>query len=101
MNLTLVAGIEVVFLVAGAAAAMRLVARVGTGERKVVVLAAAAIWLVAFGLVPFCAFALLAPSGHAGGAGAGAFENAVLNAAPFALVASPVLGILQGLLRRH
>lgn len=101
MNLTLVAGIEIAFLVAGAFTSARLVGRVGTGERKVVVLVAAAIWLVGFGLIPFFAFAVLAPSGHAGQAGAGAFENAVLNATPFALVASPVLGILQGLLRRR
>ncbi|HEU5001669.1 MAG TPA: hypothetical protein VFW71_02675 [Actinomycetota bacterium] len=97
MNLTLVAVIEVALLAAGAVAAARLVQRVGTGERKVVLLVAASIWLVAFGLVPFFAFALLAPGGHAGQAGAGTFENGVLNAVPFVLVASPLLGVLHGL----
>lgn len=101
VNLTAVAGIEAALLVAGAVVASRLVRRVGIGERKVVALVGASIWLVTFGLVPFFAFALLAPGGHAGQSGAGTFENGVLNAVPFALVASPFLGALQGLRRRR
>jgi len=97
VNLTLLALIEVVLLAAGAAGSVRLVRRIGRGERKLVVMAAISVWLVLFGMVPFFVFAVALPPGHAGNPGAGAFETAVLNLVPWALVASPVLGVAQAL----
>lgn len=97
MNLTVLALVEIALLAGGAVASRRLVLRVGRGDRKVVVMASVAVWLVLFGLVPFFVFALLLPAGQAGHPGAGPFETAVLNLVPFALVAAPLLGVLQAL----
>jgi hypothetical protein len=97
MNLTVLALIEVALLVAGAVASARLVRRIGRGERKLVVMASISVWLVLFGLVPFFFFAVAVPPGRAGSPGAGAFETVVLNLVPWALVASPVLGVAQAL----
>lgn len=97
MNLTLLALIEVALLSGGAGGSLRLVRRVGRGDRKLVVMASIAVWLVLFGMLPFFVFAAALPPGHTGNPGAGAFETAVLNLVPWALVASPVLGVAQGL----
>lgn len=97
MNLTLLALIEVVLMAGGAAGSLRLVRRIGRGERKLVVMASITVWLVLFGMVPFFFFALAVPPGHAGNPGAAAFETAVLNLVPWALVVSPVLGVAQAL----
>ncbi|HWD08341.1 MAG TPA: hypothetical protein VHA57_04520 [Actinomycetota bacterium] len=95
MNLTLLALIEVVLMAGGAASSLRLVRKIGRGERKLVVMASITVWLVLFGMVPFFVFALAVPPGHPGNPGAPAFETAVLNLVPWALVASPVLGVAQ------
>lgn len=97
MNLTVLAGVELVLLVGAAIASARLVARVGRGARPLVVTAAVAVWLLVFGMVPFFVFAVALPAGRAGHPGAGLFETTVLNLVPLALVASPFVGAAQGL----
>ncbi len=92
---TLLALAEIVLLAGGAAVSVRFVRRVGRGDRKVVVMAAMAAWLVLFGLLPFGVFAALLRPGT--GQPAGPVEGLVLNAVPLALVISPVLGLVHGL----
>jgi hypothetical protein len=87
--------LEIALLAAGALAARGFVRRVGRGERKVVVLASMAAWLVLFGMIPFFAFAVFLPAGGRGQAGP--FEALVLNVVPFALAVSPLVGLVQAL----
>jgi len=92
---TLLALAEIVLLAGGAAASLRFVRRVGRGDRKLVVMASVAAWLVLFGLVPFGVFSAFLR--HGAGPQAGPLESVVLNLVPWALVLSPVLGVLQAL----
>jgi hypothetical protein len=95
MHPTLLAVLEVVLLCGGGLAARRLVRRVGQGDRKLVLMASVAAWLVLFGVVPFCCFAAFVRPGTA--QAAGPVETLILNLVPLALVASPALGIAQAL----
>ena len=96
MHPTLLALLEVLLLTGGSLAARRFVRRVGRGQRKLVLMASVATWLVLFGLVPFSAFAAFVHPGTA--QTAGPVETLILNLVPLALVASPALGIVQALL---
>jgi len=97
MNPTALALLEVVPLAGGALAARGFVRRVGRGDRKVVLMVAAAAWLVLFGMVPFFAFAAFVPASGSGRPAAGPLESLILNLVPLALVLSPGLGLLQAL----
>jgi hypothetical protein len=89
---TVLALLEVVLLSGGGLAARRFVRRVGRGDRKLVLMASVAAWLVLFGMVPFSVFAAFVQPGTAG-----PVETLILNLVPLALVASPALGIAQAL----
>jgi hypothetical protein len=95
MHPTLLALLEVLLLTGGSLAARGFVRRVGRGERKLVLMASVAAWLVLFGLVPFSVFAVFVRPGT--GQVAGPVETLILNIVPLALVASPGLGIVQAL----
>ena len=95
MHPTLLALLEVLLLTGGSLAARRFVRRVGRGERKLVLMASVAAWLVLFGLVPFSVFAAFVRPGTA--QVAGPVETLVLNLVPLALVVSPALGVAQAL----
>ncbi len=95
MHPTVLALLEVVLLAGGGLAARRFVRRVGRGDRKLVLMASVAAWLVLFGMVPFWVFAAFVRSGTE--RSAGPVETLVLNLVPLALVASPALGITQAL----
>ena len=95
MHPTVLALLEVVLLAGGGLAARRFVRRVGRGDRKLVLMASLAAWLVLFGMVPFCVFAAFVRPGTE--RSAGPVETLVLNLVPLALVASPALGIAQAL----
>ena len=95
MHPTLLALLEVVLLAGGGLTARRFVRRVGRGDRKVVLMASVAAWLVLFGVVPFSVFAAFVRPGTS--RIAGPVETLVLNLVPVALVASPALGIVQAL----
>ena len=99
MHPTLLALAEIVLLAGGAAASVRFVRRVGRGERKLVLMASVAAWLVLFGLVPFGVFSAFLRHGAGPHAGphTGPVESVVLNLVPLALVLSPLLGVLQAL----
>jgi hypothetical protein len=92
---TLLALIEVLLLAGGALGALRFVRRVGTGDRKLVLMVSASAWLVLFGMVPFGVFAAFIKPRTA--QAAGPVETLILNLVPLALVVSPVLGLLQAL----
>jgi hypothetical protein len=94
MHPTLLALLEVLLLTGGSLAARGFVRRVGRGERKLVLMASVAAWLVLFGLVPFSVFAAFV---RPGAGQARPVESLILNIVPLALVASPVLGIVQAL----
>src|SRR5947208_12583869 len=93
MHPTVLALLEVVLLAGGGLAARRFVRRVGRGDRKLVLMASVAAWLVLFGMVPFWVFAAFVGPGTE--RSAGPVETLVLNLVPLALVASPALGIAQ------
>ena len=95
MHPTLLALLEVLLLAGGGLTARRFVRRVGRGDRKLVLMASVAAWLVLFGMVPFCIFAVFVQPGTS--RAAGPVETLVLNLVPLALVASPALGIAQAL----
>jgi hypothetical protein len=95
MHPTVLALLEVVLLSGGGLAARRFVRRVGRGDRKLVLMASVAAWLVLFGMVPFSVFAAFVQRGTA--RTAGPVETLILNLVPLALVASPALGIAQAL----
>jgi hypothetical protein len=97
MHTTVLALLEILLLAAGALAARGFVRRVGRGERKLVMMASVAAWLVLFGMVPFLVFAALVPAAGPGRATAGPVETLILNLVPLALVASPVAGVVQAL----
>ena len=95
MRPTLLTLLEVVLLSGGGLAARRFVRRVGRGDRKLVLMASVAAWLVLFGMVPFSVFAAFVRPATA--QTAGPVETLILNLVPLALVASPALGIAQAL----
>src|SRR5207253_8649922 len=95
MRPTLLTLLEVVLLSGGGLAARRFVRRVGRGDRKLVLMASIAAWLVLFGMVPFSVFAAFVQPGTAHTSGP--VETLILNLVPLALVASPALGIAQAL----
>jgi hypothetical protein len=95
---------ELCLLVGGAAGAAAFTRRVaGRIPPPAVLMAAVTAWIVLFGLVPFAGFALLAPRVGSGGAPPERWAVVVLNLVPFALVAAPLVGFVQGLRapRRH
>ena len=95
MHPSLLALLEVVLLSGGGLAAQRYVRRVGRGDRKLVLMASVAAWLVLFGMVPFSVLAAFVQPGTA--QTVGPVETVILNLVPLALVASPALGITQAL----
>ena len=96
MRLTVLAAAEVIVLALGAFGALRFVRRVGRGDAKLVLMVAVSIWFVIFGLLPFFVFSVFVPRTAATPGSAGPFETVVLNLVPWALAASPFIGIIQG-----
>ena len=96
MHPTVLALLEVVLLAGGGLAARRFVRRVGRGDRKLVLMASVAAWLVLFGMVPFSVLAAFVQPGTA--QTVGPVETLILNLVPLALVLSPGLGLVQALL---
>jgi hypothetical protein len=93
-----IALVELCLLAGGAAGAAAFTRRVaGRIPPGPVLMAAVAAWIVLFGLVPFAGFALLVPRVGSGAATPQGWTAVVLNLVPFALVAAPVIGFVQGL----
>jgi hypothetical protein len=94
-----VAMAEVLLLGWGAAASAVFTSRAAKRiPRAATLMAAGTAWIVLFGLVPFAGFALLAPAvAGSGDATPHSWAVAVLNVVPFALVAAPVVGLVQGI----
>lgn len=92
------AGIEVALLIGGALGARSFTRRIARGgDRRVILMAAVAAWVILFGILPFVVFAIYARTvGPAGGRPVG-WEVVVLNLIPFALVTAPFAGFVQGL----
>jgi hypothetical protein len=96
MTMTLLSLIEGTLLIAGAVGAFlfsRLAKR--SLDRKAVLMASVASWLILFGMIPFFAFAILVYRVDSG-APPTAWQEFVLNTLPFALVVSPLAGFIHG-----
>jgi hypothetical protein len=94
-----IALVEGALLVAGGAGAARFTRRVARRiPRPAALMAAVTTWVVLFGLMPFAAFAVLVPGPDERSVGPPTgWEAVVLNLVPFALVAAPVVGFVQGM----
>lgn len=90
---SLIVGATIVLGASGALAVTRWVAR--DGERKVVLMAAVASWVILFGMLPFFVFSLLAP--RAQGLEPAAWQALILNLVPFTLVGAPLAGFVHGI----
>ena len=87
---------EGLLLVSGGAAAFwfsRLAKR--SLDRRALLMASVASWLILFGMIPFFAFAILATRVDSGTPPA-AWQEFILNVLPFALVLSPLAGFIHG-----
>ena len=89
MHPTLLALLEVVLLSGGGLAARHFVRRVGRGDRKLVLMASVAAWLVLFGIVPFSVFAAFVRRGMA--QTAGPVETLIVTDVPLR-TSAPALG---------
>ena len=100
MNVTGLAILEAALLVGGAFAARQLSRWISKGgDAKVVLMASVAGWFILFGMVPFLVFALFVKGASVSGE-VDRIEGLILNLIPFALVAAPIIGFGDGMLRR-
>ena len=94
--IALVVGVLLAAGAAAAAAVTRAAAR--RIPRSAALMAAVTAWLVLFGLVPLTAFAFLVPGpGERPADPPTGWEVVVLNVVPFTLLASPLIGFVQGM----
>lgn len=97
MAVTVLAVVEAALLVFGALSAGRAARWLSAkGDAKVVMMASLATWFILFGMVPFLVFALFATKVGPQTSGVGSLDTFVLNLIPFALAASPVIGLVEG-----
>lgn len=100
MSVTMLAGIELLLLVAGALLARRLAAAMAKGgDSTVVLMSCVGSWFVLFGMVPFLVFALFVKRAASANE-VGLFATAVLNVIPFAMITSPLIGFAHGMFLR-
>ena len=64
-------------------------------DRRALLMASVASWLILFGMIPFFAFAILVNQVDSG-APPTAWQEFILNVLPFALVLSPLAGFIHG-----
>lgn len=97
MSTTLLSVLELALLGAGALGAMRFTRWISRqADRSVVLMAAVTGWAILFGIIPFFGFALFAPAAASPAGRPAAWEAFVLNLIPFALVAAPLAGFVNG-----
>lgn len=98
MNTTLLSAVELVLLAAGALGALRFTRWIAReAGRGVILMAAVTAWVILFGIIPFFAFALFAPGAGSPAGHPSTWETFVLNLIPFALVAAPLAGFVNGM----
>ena len=96
MSISFLSLLEGVLLLAGAAAAFwfsRLAKR--SLDRRALLMASVASWLILFGMIPFFAFAILV-NRVSSGVPPTAWQEFILNVLPFALLLSPLAGFIHG-----
>lgn len=98
MSTTLLSLVELGLLVAGTFASLRLTRWLAReADRGVVLVAAVTVWVILFGVLPMLTFAIFAGQARSAGASIAAWESLVLNLIPFALVAAPFAGFVNGM----
>lgn len=98
MSTTLLSVLELTLLGAGAFGAMRFTRWIARqADRPAVMMAAVTGWAILFGIIPFFGFALFAPGAASPAGRPAAWESLVLNLIPFALVAAPLAGFVNGI----
>ncbi|HVE76016.1 MAG TPA: hypothetical protein VND22_04510 [Actinomycetota bacterium] len=96
MSSSLIAAVVGTLLIAGGFGASRFTRWISKqGDRKIVLIAAVTAWFTLFGMTPFFAFAVLV--GKASANSVPPIATFILNLVPFALVAAPFVGFVQGM----